>query len=109
VRSARFGWALGAGVPGEGVVPWLVVDEVGKSRRAIHRFLRDRGPWEIGRHVCGATRWRCTGVGFPAGDRVAGTWPLRSEVRDFVLWLQSATIRTRSGAANEVRSATVVA
>jgi integrase/recombinase XerD len=83
-------------VPSDGVVPWLVVDEVGDPVEPIHGFLREfvargRSAGSVRSYALALHRWwrflRAIGVEWDMATSV--------EVRDFVLWLRNAT-KTRS-------------
>jgi integrase/recombinase XerD len=100
IRLERWGRV----VPGDGVVPWLVVDSFGAPVEPIRRFLRDfiaRGnrPGSARSYAYGLHRWwrflRAVGVEW---DQATSC-----EVKDFVLWLmqakkEHAAARTRSAA-----------
>ena len=88
IRLPRWGRVA----PADGVVPWLVLDDVGLPVEPVRVFLRDfvaRGnrPGSVRSYAFGLLRWwrwlRVVGVEW---DRATS-----DEVRDLVLWLRSAT------------------
>ncbi|MFD8533420.1 tyrosine-type recombinase/integrase [Streptosporangium canum] len=78
--------------PGQGVVPWLVLDDEGRIVQPIHRFLldfiaRDNRTGSVRSYAYDLLRWwRWLRV-----VQVEWNKATSAEVRDFVLWLDAAT------------------